>query len=427
MPLASHCPLCPISASLSLPVVKVIIQNKSRIATHWEAHGRLTALLYTAASILAEISPTVSLVKEGAAMPLTDDDSSAILQQVSVAETVRQQRPCRAGGVRRTEGGGGAGVVAAIGVISTSPETEGKTSEQMPGDRRGRSWRSPVSTVQKPYGLAEGWKRFAQRRRRRLELRGQRRPGRVRGSSAKRGSWVQRNLHVRASPFMQAGLPLVRKTHVVKTIRPRDFTNCGSSGNAATRTRRPPTRSVNKPPGGCTRAPTPVSDAGDRIAATAAAPLAEILRRPGGEVRSRRAADVRLRSVRRGSSRNATRAMRGETGGGGGPSADSERRKEGPRAASIARNLHVCTRHGERARLPVSRHLSQTHSYSAAARPRGRARPRRRWRDAASLGGTETSQHRRSRLADSGQQSKRNSSPRLQHNLLRRHDNVKSV
>ncbi|CAN0251104.1 unnamed protein product [Lampetra planeri] len=49
-------------------------------ATLWEAHGHLAELLHATASLLAEISPTVSLVKEGAAMLIIDIDSAAISQ-----------------------------------------------------------------------------------------------------------------------------------------------------------------------------------------------------------------------------------------------------------------------------------------------------------------------------------------------------------
>ncbi|CAM9372018.1 unnamed protein product [Lampetra fluviatilis] len=46
-----------------------------------EAHARLVELLHVVASLLVETSPTVALVKEGAAMPFVDDDSAAISQQ----------------------------------------------------------------------------------------------------------------------------------------------------------------------------------------------------------------------------------------------------------------------------------------------------------------------------------------------------------
>ncbi|CAN0179594.1 unnamed protein product [Lampetra fluviatilis] len=49
-------------------------------ATLWEVHGHLAELLHATASLLAEISPTVSLVKEGAAMLIIDIDSAAISQ-----------------------------------------------------------------------------------------------------------------------------------------------------------------------------------------------------------------------------------------------------------------------------------------------------------------------------------------------------------
>ncbi|CAM9420534.1 unnamed protein product [Lampetra fluviatilis] len=47
-------------------------------ATLREAHGHLVEFLHAAASLL---SPTLSPVKEGAAMPLLDDDSAAASQQ----------------------------------------------------------------------------------------------------------------------------------------------------------------------------------------------------------------------------------------------------------------------------------------------------------------------------------------------------------
>ncbi|CAM9399920.1 unnamed protein product [Lampetra fluviatilis] len=50
-------------------------------ATLQEAHGHLAELLHAVASLLAEINPTVSPVKEGAAMPLVDGNSTAISQQ----------------------------------------------------------------------------------------------------------------------------------------------------------------------------------------------------------------------------------------------------------------------------------------------------------------------------------------------------------
>ncbi|CAN0400097.1 unnamed protein product [Lampetra planeri] len=78
-------PKAPEDGRETLPVEQSAVRarnaSSSAEATLQEAHGRL---LHAATLILAEICPTVSLVKEGAGVLLVDDDSAAISQQAGI-------------------------------------------------------------------------------------------------------------------------------------------------------------------------------------------------------------------------------------------------------------------------------------------------------------------------------------------------------